>query len=108
MYHIIIQCENYLVSGFVARSISASTATLSWNRPNGAPKYYIIEVTNKNTSSSETQYITNSATVSTDIYSLHPYHLYEFSIAAFTVFKGPVESQTLHMPQAGTNTITIY
>ena len=76
-------------------------------RPNQTPKYYIIEVTNRNTSMSETYYITDPATTSTNINYLHPYHLYQFSIAAFTVTKGPSESQTLQMLQAGMNTIVI-
>ena len=92
-----------LVSRFGARPISASTARLSWSRPNGAIKHYIIEVTNRNTSSSEAHYIINSTKTSTDIYSLHPYHLYQFSIAVFTVIKGPSYLVKLHMPQAGMN-----
>lgn len=56
---------------------------------------------------SETYYIANPATTSTVINSLHPYHLYEFSIAAFTAqAKGPSESLMLRMPKGGTNTIT--
>ena len=93
------------VSGFDAKSITASTARLSWNRPTGTAEYYVIKITNLNTSKSETCLIENSATVTTDIYSLHPYHHYKFSIAAHTVAKGPLALRTLQMPQAGMNTI---
>ena len=95
----------FSVSGFAARSITASTAKLSWRRPNEATKYYIIEVTNRNTLMSEAYYIANPATISTHIYSLHPYHHYTFSIAAFTVAKGQPVSRTIQMPQAGMDTI---
>ena len=53
---------------------------------------------------SETHYIENPATTSTNLHSLHPYHHYELSIAAFTVSKGPLESRRVQMPQAGMNT----
>ena len=53
---------------------------------------------------SETHYIANPATTLTDIHSLHPYHHYEFSIAVYTVAKGPLESRRVWMPQAGMNT----
>ena len=53
---------------------------------------------------SETRYIANPATTLINLDSLHPYHHYEFSIAVYTVVKGPLESQTVWMPQAGMNT----
>ena len=52
---------------------------------------------------SETHYIANPATTSINLHSLHPYHQYEFSIAVYTVVKGPLESRTVQMPQAGMN-----
>ena len=54
---------------------------------------------------SETHYIANPATTSINLHSLHPYHHYEFSIAVYTVVKGPLESWRVRMPQAGMNTI---
>ena len=50
---------------------------------------------------SETRYIANPATTLINLDSLHPYHQYEFSIAVYTVVKGPLESRTVWMPQAG-------
>ena len=44
---------------------------------------------------------TNPALTKTTIDSLHPYHHYNFSIAAFTVAMGPFASQTTQMPEAG-------
>ena len=53
---------------------------------------------------SETRYIANPATTLINLDSLHPYHQYEFSIAVYTVVKGPLETWRVHMPQAGMNT----
>jgi hypothetical protein len=74
-----------------------------WQQPRGEIQYYIIDITNLNTSESVTHFLGNY-TNGTHIDSLHPYHHFNFSIAAkFELAMGPLRSdhETIQMPEAG-------
>ena len=94
------------VNRFSVLSTTSTTATLSWSPPNGEVKYYIVRLTNVETSMSEEHYIADRTTTSIVINSLHPNHRYQFSIAAFTVALGPFVSQIVQLFQDGKYYVT--
>lgn len=94
------------VNGFTASLKTPTTAGLTWNRTSGV-QYYDISVANLNTSLPETHYLADHTATSAVISSLHPNHLYHFSISAFTVAMGPSISQTILTPENGNTNILV-
>lgn len=91
------------------RSISAeptdhSTLVLRWQPPlseerNGIIRLYIINVTELESGTVE-QHVSIQQTIT--ISSLHPYYVYQYSVAAQTVALGPFSEPALvQMPEAG-------
>ena len=71
--------------------IDSTGVTLNWNPPpmaniNGVVRHYIITATEANTGD---EYEWDSVTTSIEIHSLHPFYIYHFQVAAFTVGLGP-------------------
>ncbi len=90
-----------LVSGI---SRSSTFITFTWSPPpalevNGLIRYYIVQVTERHTSRTWTFFAVDN---NIHIGSLHPYYLYDCTIAAYTIDVGPYSSAiTVQTDQAG-------
>ena len=85
-------------------AVNATTAKLTWAPPppeyqNGRIDQYTVVVTSDDTSEQLELYTNATSLFITD---LHPFYMYRFSIAAFTIARGPFnDDATLRMPEAG-------
>ena len=71
--------------------VDSTTITLSWSAPssenqNGIVRKYIIRAIETDTGS---EYTWESIATNIMIHSLHPYYTYQFTVAAYTVQRGP-------------------
>ncbi len=87
-------------------SISTSTSlTLTWNPPpfgdtNGVIQYYTVRLTELDTNTAFPPRNVNSG--QTSFINLHPYYVYQCTVAAFTVGEGPYTLPiTIQLAQEG-------
>lgn len=71
--------------------VSSDTLTLMWNSPpfentNGVIQYYVATITEQDTGKQYTLTATGTVVV---FNNLHPYYIYECSVAAYTIDVGP-------------------
>lgn len=77
--------------GLAGYAVDSSTIALSWmvippTDKNGIIQYYSIELTENNTG---LVYVYNSSLEDRVITGLHPYYIYECTVAAVTILTGP-------------------
>ena len=87
-----------------AEANDPTTLTLHWQPPlltdrNGVIRVYFINITELESGTVD-QHITTEQTIV--ISSLHPYYVYQYSVAAQTIGLGPFSSpSTIQMPEDG-------
>ena len=84
--------------------VDSTTVSLSWGPPllenqNGVIRKYIIAATETDT---ENEYTWESVSTNIAIHSLHPFYTYQFTLAAYTIQRGPFSYiVTLQTPEDG-------
>ena len=84
--------------------VDSTTVSLSWDPPlpenqNGVIRKYIIAATEADTGN---EYTWESISTNIDIYTLHPFYTYQFTVAAYTIQRGPFSYIiTLQTPEDG-------
>ena len=86
-------------------SRSSTSLTLSWNPPpfedtNGAIQYYTVRVTEVDTNTTFAP--RNSFNTQITYSNLHPYYIYQCTVAAYTIGIGPyTQAITVQLDQEG-------
>lgn len=84
--------------------VDSTTVSLSWSPPlpenqNGVIRKYIIAATETDTGN---VYTWESISTNIGIHSLHPFYTYQFTVAAYTIERGPFSYiVTLQTPEDG-------